>query len=131
MESMREYIDFNAFRKDVEDALEGLTKKYGVSIRATDIRYDEAEFSLKLKVQRADVDVEKLKFENDVRYMTGFTADDYCRQVEIKNGKKSSKYVIKGFKPGNKYSVCVEREDGASYAFTAEAVLSSLGRIPF
>ena len=129
MGSMKDYVDFKAFRNDVEAALGDVAKKYGVSIKAADIRYDEAEFSLKLNVQRADVDVEKIKFDENVRYMTGFTTDDYGRIVEIRSGRSSHKYTIKGFKPGNKYSVLLTREDGAEYGYTAEAVLAALGRV--
>ena len=125
---MNKYVDFKAFRRDAEEALEELGKRYGLNIKAGNISYDNTEFKMQLICTRADVDVERLKFDENVRYMTGFTADDYGRVVEIKSGRSSHKYTIKGFKPGNKYNVLLTREDGAEYGYTAEAVLAALGR---
>ncbi len=126
---MNKYVDFKAFRKDAESALEELGKRYGLDIKAGNISYDSTEFKMQLICTRADVDVERIKFDENVRYMTGFTSDDYGRVVEIRSGRSSHKYTIKGFKPGNKYSVLLTREDGAEYGYTAEAVLAALGRI--
>lgn len=121
---MKDYVDFNALRKDVEAALKGVADKYGVEVRGGNITYDETSFDLKLKFTRTDIDVEKKEFEDNIRYMNGFTMDDYHRQLKIK-GKS---YTLVGFKPGNKYDVILEREDGKRYGFVSKAVLYELGK---
>ncbi len=123
---MNKYIDFEAFRKDVENALQNVAKDYGLCIGTGNIRYDATSFTMQLKCERADVDVSKIRFDADLQYMkyAGFEADDYRREVTI-DGKE---FVITGFKPGNKYDVCLERKDGKQYAYTSRAVLLALGR---
>lgn len=121
---MKNYMDFKAFRKDVNKALEEVAKKYGITLESGNISYDATSFTMKLNGKRDDVDVDKINFENSVKYMHGLTADDYRRQVRL-NGKD---YVIVGVKPGNKFSVVCERSDGKKYGFVLEAVVQALGK---
>ena len=123
---MNNYLDFKAFRKDVEAALSEVSKKYGINIASGNIRYDETSFTMQLKCERADMDVAKQNFISNLRYMKylGFEEDDYLRAISI----DGNNYTITGFKPGNKYNVCLERADGKGYAFTSDAVLLALGR---
>ncbi len=123
---MNKYVNFMKFRNDVEEALADIAKQYGLNIKAGNISYDENEFKLQLKCERSDIDVTKTKFAQDLLYMKrfGFTEDDYKREVVISN----KKHIITGFKPGNKYDVCTEREDGKKYAHVHTAVIEALGR---
>ncbi|MBP3781641.1 MAG: hypothetical protein J6I68_00160 [Butyrivibrio sp.] len=121
---MNKIVDFAAFRKDVEEALVGVGKKYGVDIKAANISYDENTFDMKLKATRTDVDVEKLEFENNLKFMEGFTMDDYHASLKI----KGRTYTLVGFKPYNKYDVILERDDGKRYGFVSKAVVYELGR---
>ena len=121
---MNKYLNMNAFRKDVEAALKDIEKKYKVTVKAGKITYDDLSMKLQLQVDRADVDVQKENFKENVRWMSGLTEDDYLAQVTI-DGKN---YTITGLKPGNKYSVVLEREDGKSYAFTHSTVMQALKR---
>ena len=121
---MKNYMDFKAFRKDVNKALEEVAKKYGITLESGNISYDANSFTMKLNGKRGDVDVDRINFENGVKYMPGITADDYRRQVKL-NGKD---YVIIGVKPGNKFSIICERSDGKQYGFTLAAILQALGK---
>ena len=118
--TMRKYVNFEAFRKDTENALKELQTKYGVEIKAGNIRYDETSFTMQLKVTRADVDVQKQDFMNSLLYMKayGFTEDDYLAEFR----DKTRTCTIIGFKPGNKYNVVVEADNGRKYSYTADAV---------
>ena len=122
---MNRYMDLKAFRKDVEKALEEVSKKYGVDIQAGNIRYGENDLTLKLNVTRNDVDVEVMNFNSNVKYFSKLKEDDYGRIINIK-GKD---YALCGFKPGNKFSVLARRvSDGATYGFTYDAIIHALGR---
>ncbi len=121
---MKNYVDFKAFSKDVEKALAPLAKKYGLDIKPGSISYGNCNFTMKLQATRTDMDVQMIEFGQNVRYMPGFTADDYLISVNIE--KKS--YILIGFKPGNKYSVLLKRDDGKEYLFTSSVVLKALGR---
>ena len=83
---------------------------------------------MKLNCTRTDRDVNKSNFENNLKYMNlsgfPFESDDYGRIVNI----KGRSYTICGFKPGNKYNVILQRDDGAEYGFTARDILRELGR---
>jgi hypothetical protein len=122
--TMRKYVNFEAFRKDTEKALSELQTKYGVEIKAGNIRYDETSFTMQLKATRADVDVQKQEFMNGLIYMktNGFTADDYLATFE----DKGKTYTIIGFKPTNKYDVIVEADNGKNYCFRSSFVISLL-----
>lgn len=122
-------VNFNAFRKDVESALAEVANKYNLKLHAGNIRYGENEFTLQLKAERTDVDVQKLNFESDVEYMNAygfdFRKEDY-KTTFIVGGKK---YQLTGFKPGNKYDViamCLQ--NGKSYKMVSAEVLRALGR---
>ena len=117
---MKNYVNFNNFRKDAEEALEKLQKKYGVEISAGNIRYNETSFTMQLKVTRADVDIQKQDFMNNLLYMRayGFSEDDYLAEFR----DKTRTCTIIGFKPGNKYNVVVEADNGRKYSYTADAV---------
>lgn len=122
---MNKYVDFKAFRKDVEKALAEISKQYGLNIHAGNITYDTTHFDLKLNCTRNDVNVEKINFNNQLLYMRfyGFTEDDY--QKEYVAGTK--RYKIIGFKPGNKYDVicrCGDKE----YCCTHDSVLKAIGK---
>lgn len=123
---MKNYVDFKAFRKDLDKAMEEVAKKYGITLKSGNISYDENTFSVKVMAERADVDIQKAKFIENIKYMKfyGFTENDYKAKVEI-NGKT---YTIIGFKPGNKYDVVAERNDGKQYAFISTAVIRAMGR---
>lgn len=124
---MKNYINFEAFRKDTENALKELQTKYGVEIKAGNIRYDETSFTMQLKVTRADVDVQKQEFMNNLLYMKayGFSEDDYLAEFRDKNRT----CTIIGFKPGNKYNVVVEADNGRKYGYTADAVKACMKKI--
>ena len=110
---MKNYLNFNELRKDIEDALGDVAKKYGIDVSAGNISYDENSATIKLNIARNDVDVAKLNFERDLPVMNlytggGFTKNDYLRHITI--DKKG--YAIVGFKPGKKNDVILRRDDG-------------------
>lgn len=122
---MKKYMDFKEFRKDVEEALESVAEKYGISITAADISYDSTMVNLKLKCERIDIDVQKAKFETDVKYMEhyGFKKEDYKKPFKL--GIKNKNYTLIGFKSGNKYDV-IARCGDSEYAICHSAVIEAL-----
>ena len=123
---MKDIIDFKAFRKDFDKAVEELGKRYGISLKAENITYDSTSFTMKVKAVRTDIDAEKEKFMSDLEYMSlfGFTEEDYKKEITYQ-GKK---YKITGFKPGNKYNVLAMRDDGKTFGLLSNEVLKALGR---
>lgn len=124
---MKDVINFKDFRVDFEKAVEELGKKYNLSIKAENITYNDSSFTLKVKAVRTDIDGEKEEFMRGLRIMKfeGFTEDDFKKEVVLR-GKK---YKILGFKPGRKYDVLTEREDGEKYYYVSRDILKALGRI--
>ncbi len=126
---MKNYVDFNKFREDVIAALKDVEEKHRVKLSAGNISYDNDSFTMQLKAVRTDKDVDKARFMSAVDLMKNlyhkdFREEDYLSTVKI----DKHQYTITGFKPGNKYDVIVEREDGKGYCFTSDAVLKALGR---
>lgn len=123
---MNRYMDLKAFRKDVEAALEEVAKKYGVDIKAGNIRYGDNDLNMKLEVTRNDIDVQKVEFLDNIKYaFTAFKPEDYLAHFTI-NGNE---YELTGFRPRTKYSVLAKRvKDGKEYGFTYDAVKRAFGR---
>lgn len=123
---MKNYVNFKAFRKDLDKAMEGLAKQYGITLKAGNISYDDNTFTVKVMAERTDVDVQKTQFMSNLMFMKwyGFTENDYKAKV-VMNGKT---YTLIGFKPGNKYDVVAERSDGKQFALVAEQVIKAMGR---
>lgn len=121
---MKNYMNFKAFRTDMNKAMEELGKKYGVTLSAGNISYDSNTFNIKVEGKRTDVDVAKEKYLEALTYMKylGFTEDDYQKWF-YNNGKM---YKIIGFKPGNKYDVIAERSDGNQYCMVSSGVLKAI-----
>ncbi len=123
---MNTYMDLNAFHKDVEDALAGVAKKYGVSISGGNITYGSNELTMKIIATRTDKDVQKEEFLDNIRYaFKAFTPDDYLKIFTI----KGTEYQLCGFRPRTKYSVTGKRvKDGKEFGFTYDAVKAAFGR---
>ena len=123
---MKNYIDFKAFRKDFNEAIEKVAEKYGVTLKAGNISYDENTFTMKVMAERSDIDVQKAQFEENLKYMGyyGFTAEDYKAKFIYAN----KRYTMIGFKPGNKYDVIAARDDGKQYGLMSTGVAKALGK---
>lgn len=123
---MKNYMNFKAFRNDMNNAMEDLAKKYNITLHAGNISYDNSTFTIKVEGKRNDIDVAKAQYMEALNYMKyyGFTEDDYQKEF-ISNGKQ---YSIIGFKPGNKYDVIAKRYDGKQFAMVSSGVLKALGR---
>ena len=89
---MKNYVDFKAFRKDLDKAMEEVAKKYGITLKSGNISYDENTFSVKVMAERADVDIQKAKFIENIKYMKfyGFTENDYKAKVRDAYKKHST-----------------------------------------
>ena len=119
-------IDFKAFRKDLDKAMESVANKYNLTLKAGNISYDENTFSVKVTAERTDVDVQKAQFMSNVKYMSyyGFDENDYEANFVLNNAV----YMLIGFKPGNKYNVIAKKADGKQYAMVADAVIKAMGK---
>ena len=123
---MKNYIDFKTFRKDFNKAIEEVGEKYGITLKAGNISYDENTFTMKVVAERSDIDVQKAQFEDNLKYMRyyGFTIEDYKAKFVLGN----KRYTLIGFKPGNKYDVIAARDDGKQYALISTGVIKALGK---
>lgn len=123
---MKNYMNFNAFRNDMNTAMEDLAKKYNITLTAGNISYDNSTFTIKVEGKRNDIDVAKVQYMEALTYMKhyGFTEDDYQKEFVLNN----KRYSIIGFKPGNKYDVITKRYDGKQFAMVSSGVLRALGR---
>ena len=126
-------FDYKSFRKDVEEALSEVSKKYGLDIKAGKVTYDTHEFTCQLKCEKAGADAKLEKFKEEMKLMefTGFKFEesDLGKELVLPVGKtKTAKFTIIGLKPGNKYNVELKRDNGQIYGYTASAVLKALGR---
>lgn len=113
--------EFAAFRQDVEQALQELTKKYDVNIKAGNIKYDSNSFNLDLQMTKKDIGgktFEQVEFEKYCR-LYGFKPEDYKKQFNM-NGKT---FTLTGFKPrATKMPVIAISQDGKGYKFGEETV---------
>lgn len=122
---MKNYMNgFKGFREDVEKALKGVAKQYGIDFHCGNIKYDATSFTVQLKATRNDVDVQKQNFIANCKYVKGFTENDYLAEIQHHNRT----YQIVGFKPGCKYNVIVKRDDGHEYGFQSAYILQLLNR---
>lgn len=105
---------FNAFREDVEKALEDVAKKYEVEITSGNISYSGVEFTLQLKCisNEGGTNGKKLLFEQQCS-IYGFKKEDYEREFIL--DKKRFKLV--GFNPSSPKNNCqiVCLANGATY----------------
>lgn len=121
---MKNYMNFKEFRTDLNKAMESLGKKYNITLTAGNISYDNTTFTIKINGKRDDIDVDKERFMEMLGYMQyyGFTQDDYKKEFEV----KGRKYSLVGFKPGNKYDVIAQRDDGKQFAMVSGGVIKAL-----
>lgn len=116
---------FEAFRKDVEDALNEVAKKYEVQLKTGKIKYGEYDFTMELKSTKIneDKDIQQEKF-NQVCALYGFTPEQY--KVEFNsNGKVFQLIGFNTNKPKNCCSLyCVT--DGKTYQCSDEMVHRAL-----
>lgn len=93
---------FDLFREDVENALEKVAEKHGVTVKCGGISYSDLDFSMQLKVIKNDSgDGAKNLFERYCTYY-GFSKSDYEREF-IYAGKH---YKLVGFKTNARKNVC-------------------------
>ena len=121
---MNSLVDFKAFRKDLDKAMEEVGKKYNITLKSANITYGENEFSVKVEAKRADIDVDRENFVSLLRSFNELKEEDYLKKIEIE-GKS---LTIVGLKPRCKYSVLLRSDNGQTYAYTYDGVLKALGR---
>ena len=113
--------EFEIFRKEVEQTLEGIAKKYNANIKAGKIKYDTNSFNLDLQVTKKDIDgksFEQVEFEKYCSWY-GLKPEDYKKQFTM-NGKK---FALTGFKPrATKMPILAVSEEGKSYKFGEDTV---------
>ena len=99
--------NFDNFRRESEEALKEVAKKYGVEVKAGKISYTSFDFTLQLKVTNIveGVNVEQEKFNRECR-LYGFEESDYNATV-ILQGKE---FELVGFNPRSPKNCCSIRE---------------------
>lgn len=119
--------EFAIFRKDVEEALEEVAKKHGITIESGKIKYQEYDFTMELKAKKVNegADVQKEKFER-LCSLYGFAPEQY--KVEfVSNGKLFQLVGFNTNKPKNCCSLyCVT--NGKTYQCNDELVKQALGQ---
>lgn len=123
---MLDKFDFNGFRKDVEDALTEVAKKYDVNIKAAGIRYDAVSFDMTLKVAErveGDEDGGQAKW-NYYCYRYGLEPGDYGKEVVV----DGERLKITGLQPSRqKYPIVVKRiRDNREMVYTLSSIKEAL-----
>lgn len=118
--------DFEAFRKDFEQAIEPVAEKYNLTIKLGNISYREDTFSARIECSKTDAgDLAKKEF---IKYcsMYGLSPDDYMKEF-VYGGEK---YILTKISIKNpKYPCeCKNIENGIFYKFTAEIIKKALER---
>lgn len=112
---------FNAFKEDVNAALQEVAKKHGVTIELGKILYEDVNFEMKMHVTKSDekTDGKRILFEQECRFY-GFTADDYNKEFTL-DGKR---FQLIGFNPKAPKNCCSIycMTDGHTYRTSAETV---------
>lgn len=84
--------EFSNFRKDVEDALSPIAKKYNLNINAGTITHNNIKFDLRVSAEKDCLDKERIEYlRNCKRY--GFGVNDYQRKTIIDD----KEYILVGF----------------------------------
>ncbi|MDO4978280.1 MAG: hypothetical protein Q4E53_13595 [Eubacteriales bacterium] len=99
--------EFDAFAKDVKDALREVCQKYHLKLVGSRISYADVDFDLKLSFEKDDdeLEVERIRFERDCEYY-GFLPEDYLRTFEY-HGRI---YELYAFIPRAKKYKCMVRD---------------------
>lgn len=120
--------NFNAFRTDVQAALQDVEEKYNIKISCNNIKYDNISFTMQMSATRNTNNAmdEKETFEDQCR-IYGFMPSDYLREFYV-NGKK---YRLTGFNPKARKHSCniTETETGTVYKAAPEIVKNAMGNI--
>lgn len=122
---------YNAFCKDVTDALEAVAKKHGVTFKLGNGRYDPSGCSLKTSLEIATV--------GDDGAVVDQYAIDYKRYAEMVGLKvewlgkvftdfTGKKYTITGYNSRRSAKpVFAKGEDGKTYAWPTKAITHFMG----
>ena len=99
--------NFDNFRRESEEALKEVAKKYGVEVKAGKISYSTFDFTLQLKATNVieGVNVEQEKFNRECR-IYGFEESDY-KSIVILHDKE---FELVGFNPRSPKNCCSIRE---------------------
>lgn len=93
---------FDDFRQDVKEALQGVGEKYELNLDIGSIRYGSYDFTLKITATKSgSVDGEKEKFM-ELCSLYGFSPEDYCAEFDLE-GKT---YRLIGFDPKKRKYAC-------------------------
>jgi hypothetical protein len=113
--------EFASFRKETEQALQELAKKYNVNIEAAGIKYTSNSFDMTLKMTKKEVNgksFEQAEFEKHC-ILYGFKPEDYNKSF-VMNGKT---YTLCGFKlKARTMPVLARNKDGQNYKFGEDTV---------
>ena len=103
-------INWTEFRKDLKDCLSTIEQKYGLSLEAKSISYDETTFSFPVKavVLESGKSVEQILFEKNC-FKYGLTKEDFNAKI-ILGGEE---YKLIGVNTrARKYPFILKKLDG-------------------
>jgi len=113
-------------RTEIDEAVESLGKKYGVTIRTGNCSFNPIEATFKLKVVTTNTKVVEEKKQNDfARYakMFGLKESDLGREFRV----GGVVYTITDIAPNrSKFPILGQRNDGRKFKFKAETVIERL-----
>lgn len=108
-------MDWEKFRKDLNEVLADFSEKNGISLSIGTIRYSSSTFDFRVNgvILEGGKDAERIEFE-EVCGRYGFKPEDYGKLFTTAKG--GTVYRLIGFNPrGRKYKVIMERlSDGKS-----------------
>lgn len=119
--------EFNQFRKEVKEALQGIAEKYNFNIEAGGIKYDNLHMDLTLKISDKEVNgksVEQLEFE---KYCELFNLEksDYLKTFTSSSSGKE--FTLYGFNLRAKSMPILARDQqGNGYKFRESSVRNLL-----
>jgi len=112
--------EFQAFRKDFDQALLPVAEKYSLTIKAGSISYQDDTFSMKVECAKTDAgNLEQKEFEKYC-LLYELSPDDYMREF-VFNGER---YTLAGLAVSSpKYPcICLNIGNGKRYKLTEDAV---------
>lgn len=125
---MFQKAELNLFRKDFQEVVKGLEKKYGVKLELHTISYSDIEFHTKLTATKLGEAGEKqvdMKMFNMLKQFLGFNGNVGDTYTDF----RGITYTIRDLDPKKaKYPVLLTGSDGKSYKNTVESANRMLAR---
>jgi len=120
-------VDFNQLRSEINQALEGVGKKYGVNFQARNASYLDQVATFKLELttlgEGGTVETKEAKEFKSMATLYGMKPEDLGKTVTI----QGRKFEITGMKPKSRNCITGKDSSGRGYKLPLAGVKRSLG----